>query len=303
MTDRTWVGTGDDNSVYDAANWSPDGAPASGDLLFLLNGTADISGGDLSGDTIDMGFTNKFPPVTPVPASLSPVLNVSGGATVKVQTSGDFFTSTENRSTINVSGGNVSGGNNVDINSATSTHASGDSDFTVHIQHGTMTGSINLFNGQGTIDGPGTFRNINSSLDIGSMTIRSDMVGTGSTSLTFMRLDLDDRVSVDQTFILNPVSTLTIEHPRQFLGRVVATTTQGAPGSEIELMGIKADSYSLADGLLKLYAGHKVVDRLALRATSAQTFVWQGSSGVEIGLNGHPADVSLLPLHMACACT
>ncbi len=216
MTDRTWIGGSNNNSVYAAVNWSAAGVPAPGDQLFLLQGTANMKGGDLSGDAITMGATNRLPPMTPAPASLSPVLNVSGGATVKVAVGGDFFTPTDNRSIIN-----VAGPDNVDINSDTSTHAAGRSDFTVNITRGMMTGSVSLFNGNGVIDGPGKFKNVNSSLVIGSMIIKSDMIGTGSTSLTFMHLELDDRVSVSQTFTLNPASSLTIDHPGQFHGVVV----------------------------------------------------------------------------------
>ncbi len=298
MTDRIWIGGSANNSVYAAANWSVEGAPEPGDQLFLLEGTANMKGGDLSGDAIAMGAANRLPPLMPAaPASLSPVLNVSGGATVKVAVGGDFFTPTDNRSIIN-----VAGRNNVDINSNTSTHAAGHSNFTVNLTRGTMTGSVNLFNGHGTIDGPGKFNNVNSSLSMGSMTIKSDMIGTGSTSLTFMHLELDDRVSAGQTFTLNPASSLTIYRPGQFHGAVVATTTAGiAPPSEIDLAGIKADSYSMTDDLLTLYAGHKVVDRLTLHATPAQMSVRQGSSGVVIGLNGQPAGVGLLPLHPGSA--
>ena len=78
------------------------------------------------------------------------MLNLSDVATVKVAVGGDFFTPTDNRSIIN-----VAGPDNVDINSDTSTHAAGHSDFTVNITRGTMTGSVNLFNGHGTINGPG----------------------------------------------------------------------------------------------------------------------------------------------------
>jgi hypothetical protein len=292
MTDRTWIGGSNNNSVYAAVNWSAAGVPAPGDQLFLLQGTANMKGGDLSGDAITMGATNKLPPMTPAPASLSPVLNLSDGATVKVAVGGDFFTPTDNRSIIN-----VAGPCNVDINSDTSTHAAGRSDFTVDITRGTMTGSVNLFNGNGTIDGPGNFKNINSSLSMGSMAVKSDMIGTGSTSLTFMHLELDDSVSVGQTFTLNPASSLTIDHPGQFHGVVVGTTQGSAPASEIDLAGIKADSYSMTNDLLTLYAGDKVVDSLVLHATPAQMFVGQGSSGVVIEFNGQSTGVSGLLLH------
>ena len=155
MTDRTWIGVSNNNSVYAAVNWSVAGVPVPGDQLFLLQGTATMKGGDLSGDAITMGTTNRLPPMTPAPAFLSPVLNVSGGATMKVAVGGDFFTPTDNRSIIN-----VAGPDNVDINSDTSTHAAGRSDFTVNISRGMMTGSVSLFNGNGVIDGPGKFKNV-----------------------------------------------------------------------------------------------------------------------------------------------
>jgi len=293
MTDRTWIGGTSNNSVYAAANWSAKGVPAPGDQLFLLKGTANMSGGNLSGDAITMGATNKFPPTTPAPTSLSPVLNVFGGATVKVAVGGDFYSRTDNRSTIN-----ASGTNNVDITSTTSTHAAGRSDFTVNIAPGTMTGSVNLLNGHGTIAGTGSFKNVNSSLSMGSMAIKSNMIGTGSTSLTFMHLELNDAVSAGQTFTLNPVSSLTIDRPGQFHGVIAAPPPgSGGPLSEIDLIGIKADSYSMTNDVLSLYVGQTVVDRLALHATPGQTFVGQGSSGVVIGLNGQPANTSLVPLH------
>ena len=84
----------------------------------------------------------------------------------------------------------------------------------------------------------------------------------------------------------------------QFHGVVVATTTPGSgPLSEIDLAGIKADSYSMTNDLLTLYAGDKVVDSLVLHAMPAQMFVGQGSSGVAIELNGQSTGVSGLPLH------
>lgn len=297
MTDRTWVGGSHGNSVYAGANWSPEGQPQPGDTLYLLQGTANMRGGDLSGDTITMGETNSGPSGTPPPATLTPVLNVSGGATVNVDAGGDFFNHTDNLSTIN-----VRGNNNVNINSSTSTHGAGQSNFTVNILRGTMTGSVTLYYGKGTIDGAGKFHNVDSSLEAGSLTIKSDMIGTGSTSLTLMHLDLGGSVSAGQTFSVGDDSTLTIDCPGQFHGVVQATGTPGAPASEIDLTGIHANSYSMANDLLTLYAGHKVVDRLALDATAAQTSVGQGSSGIVIGLNGTPADAtSLLPLHsMTC---
>src|SRR5205823_1640283 len=97
MTSLTWVGGGH-NSVYDADDWSPAVAPAPGDVLYLFDGTAKVRGGDLSGDTINMGFFNQL--TLPQPAEVAPVLNVSHGANLNVAVSSTFGTA--NSSTIKV---------------------------------------------------------------------------------------------------------------------------------------------------------------------------------------------------------
>ncbi len=72
-----------------------------------------------------------------------------------------------------------------------------------------------------------------------------------------------------------------------------------AKNEQVNLLGLQADSYSLANDLLTLYAGHKVIDRIAFQSsTAASTFVGQGASGVVIGINeAAPAGVTPLPLH------
>lgn len=65
MADRLWVGTdpGNEGDPTVAANWSPSGAPASSDNLYLRNTSQDMIGGDL-GVGVDLGSFNVHPSFT-----------------------------------------------------------------------------------------------------------------------------------------------------------------------------------------------------------------------------------------------
>ena len=77
MATRTWVGGYDNNSVYQNDNWSPTGPVQAGDTLQMFSGTANMAGGNLSGDTLHVGTQTSFASNTP-PA----VVNLSDGASL-----------------------------------------------------------------------------------------------------------------------------------------------------------------------------------------------------------------------------
>jgi hypothetical protein len=286
VTTRTWIG-GRDNSVYDANDWSPAGVPQPGDALYMLDGTADMEGGDLSGDILHMGYTEQFG--QPTPAVINPVLNISNGANLNVFASS---LGPPNSSTINVMG-------HVGLNvlASTSTHF-GSTDLQINLNHGVLDASLQIFNETVTVAGPGKFHNINTDFDIGTLNITADIIGTGTTSLRFAHEELGGSVSSQQTFSFGAASSLTIDQPHQFHGLINGPTDNAAPGDQVNLLGIQADSYSLANDLLTLYSDDKVVDRLRLHDTSGSTSVGQGPSGVVIGMNlALPSDVSPLPTH------
>ena len=97
-TIRNWVGGGP-NDLYAPADWSPAGGPQAGDTLYLVSGTARLTRGNLSGDTLMIGAQTSYtspPPaivdlsgaqlaayVNEVPfTQQSVVFNVSGAATL-----------------------------------------------------------------------------------------------------------------------------------------------------------------------------------------------------------------------------
>lgn len=291
MTDRTWVGGDHNGSVYDPDNWSPAGRPQPGDTLNIVDGSASVRGGNVAGDALSLGYFG--PAASNLPTSVAPVLNVSNGAVVRVVVGASFVNDSP---TIN-----VSGLDSVNISGGASTLLGKSVNLRVNIDHGVMVGSINTNDVATTIDGPGKFVNINSSFDIGTIKIDADMIGTGSTSLSFAHLELGGSVSFGQRFAFSgPESSLTIDHPQNFHGAIVAPSDPNSGFDEqVNLLGLHADSYSLGNDLLTLYAGHRVIDRIAFQSSpEANTFVGQGAAGVVIGINeAAPAGVTPLPLH------
>ena len=54
MTDRTWIGGGN-NNARNPNDWSPTGAPQSGDTLSMINGTMNVRDDDLAGNAVHVG--------------------------------------------------------------------------------------------------------------------------------------------------------------------------------------------------------------------------------------------------------
>jgi hypothetical protein len=289
MATLTWTGGGN-NSVYNASDWSPNATPQPGDSLYFLNGTANMRGGDLAGDTLNMGFYNQVTP--PQPASANPVLNVSHGARLNIAVSSTF--GTPNSSTINVTGRNT-----LNISGDTSTHF-GPTTLQINLHHAALDGSLHIFNEHVVVGGSGRLVNEDVSISIGTLTINADMTGTGRTSLAFAQVEIGGSVSSGQSFsFAGTHGTLTIDDPRHFHGSISGPADSSATDNEVLLQGVHADSYSLMNDMLMLYRSNKVVERLQFHETGVATFVGQGSSGVLIGMNlaNPPAGFTALSPH------
>ena len=92
----TWVGGGD-NSVDDPGDWSPNAVPEAGDKLYMLDGTANIPGGNLAGDVLNVGYNAQG---TNPATTVNPIINVSGGADVTIDVASPYGDA--NHTTINV---------------------------------------------------------------------------------------------------------------------------------------------------------------------------------------------------------
>ena len=257
MTDRTWIGGGN-NQASNPADWSPTGVPQPGDTLFILgsynanppNGTINISGNDLAGDTLIAGSVTTHSIVTinlshratlnlstlqqgVVVIPQSTTINVNGDATLI----GDTLNGYDNTQTINIGNGtlNVSAIDVMDT-STTTINRSGDGKLKLRgtvSDDSTSTIAVNV-----PVTGSGTFG------DGGSMTF-SNSVGAG--------------ITVEFS---SASSMLTLDRPKQFHG--TATLDNG----EIDLNGlVKADSYTFQKDMLSIFSAGKIIDTLRLVST------------------------------------
>ena len=308
----TWADTTEmvDNNAYNPLNWlsntvPPQGeptAPAPGNSLYMEDGTMDIAGGTLAGDTLNVGYNSIGVSVSTV----NPTINLSQGADVSlnIATPPD----TDNNTTINVSDQDtlaLSG----DI--APGSEGPGDTHLTVNLNSGdtldsgaTLTASGAFDYAQTTITGDGSFAPTNMSFAEGSLNIQSNMIGTGSVKMAILTAEIGGSVAAGVSITLQVATTLTIDNPSTFQGSITAPDPQSENGSilpneQVNLQGLVADSYDLSNDLLTLYKGSTVVDTLNFNDGAASTFVGQGASGVVIGMNESalPSGVTALPLH------
>lgn len=290
MTTRTWVG-GVNNNVYHRNNWSPFGPIQPGDTLLMYSGTANMAGGNLSGDTLYVGTQTMYGVNTP-PA----VVNLSDGASLTAVVATTAFT--HQNIVFNVKGDdtlNLTVDNNYYATTTTTVKIGADSQLRGTVTVGGHNGNLTMIGAAGS-----AFKNVGaSSVETNSVaTINAEVLGIGNftvggeSGLSFLRA-----VGAGQSVTLEGFDTLTIGMPRAFLGDVKAPTT-GAPFA-IDLAGItKADSYSYANDMLVLFRGNRVVDKL--RFADATSFkIGENSAGVFIGSGNSliPPGTILLPQH------
>ena len=303
----TWADTTEnvDNNAYNPLNWlsstvPPQGdptAPAPGDSLYMEDGTMDVPGGTLAGDTLNVGYDSIGVSVSTV----TPTINLSQGADVSLNIatpSGDTSNTTINVSdqdTVALSGEFAPGA-----------FGPGDKHVAININSGaTLTASGGLFYSLTTISGDGSFVPDNMNVAEGSLNIQSNMIGTGDVKMAIMSGEIGGSVASGVSITLPVAATLTIDHPDQFQGSIIGPSDSlGLNGStlpdvQVNLQGLVADSYNISNDLLTLYNGSTVVDTLNFSQQAVSMFVGQGGSGVVIGMNeSMPSGVTALPVHM-----
>ena len=95
MATLTWVGGGN-NNANNSQDWSPAQVPAPGDTLTMPDGTMNISGNDLQGNTLQVGTTQSSLVTT------TSNLNLSDSATVAISqplvtNGGNFVTNIDSK--------------------------------------------------------------------------------------------------------------------------------------------------------------------------------------------------------------
>lgn len=291
MTTRVWIG-GATNDAYQGSDWSPSGTPQPGDALYMYSGALNMAGGDLAGDTLNVGTQTSYSSSPPA------VVNLSGGATLTAVVGTASFT--DQAITFNASGAdhlNLTIDSNYYATMTTTVNIAASSRLT-----GTF--AVGGHNGELTINGAGAsaFDNDGASSvgDNSIATINADVLGAGSFSVgSDASLNFLQSVSHGESVNLSGSDTLGISDPQAFLGQV-NVTSPSAPFA-VDLAGIvNADSYSYRNDMLTLYSGNKHIDTLRFADTGGFQ-VAESGSGVTVGSGMMPPDSVLLPVHHAIA--
>jgi hypothetical protein len=291
MTTLTWVGGGN-NKANNPLDWSPNAVPQPGDTLYITgslnavppNGTINVAGNQLAGDTLIAGSVPTHSIVTinlshdatlnlatleqgvsVIPQSTT--LNLTGDATLTGDTLAAYTTQT-----INIGHGNLTLDNLATVGPAPNP-VYGDS-----VTVNSSGGALRLL---GTAsEGPGA-----------TIAVNATTIGTGTFddggSLTFTNA-VAHGITVDIDG-----GTLVLNQPTRFLAN--ADLTAGV----IDLNNlVKANSYTYKNDMLSIYSGGRIIDHLRLTTTAAFTVEETSAGGVSIyTADTQPPVGTALPLH------
>lgn len=237
-TTLTWLGGGDD-AATDMGDWSPTGVPEPGENLLINTGTINVVGDALAGDQLNANGAG--------PGS-DPTINLTNGT----------LSMSDCSAIVNVTGDSI-----LDLDAA----GRSDGSITINDQS-VLTGSI-VVNGEVSVSGPGKLAASSISVtseDFGSgLSIASDIIGSG-TVYDAGTLILDGSVASGVTVALDGrEANVEIANPGAFDGLIIDTTPASQAGNEEVDLGVKASSYSYANGILQLYADGALVDTLRLQ--------------------------------------
>ena len=258
MTNKVWVGGGN-NRAKSAANWSPKGAPAAGDTLAVpSSATINVSGNDLKGDTLSIGTsqasaTDIFNLSNRASLTLNPVEFSTVDATVNVRGS-DTFRLTDAGSYPNTGAFTV---NLIGRSTVTGTFAQA------------LDGGITYNGGAGSQvnnDGPSTAAGTRAVINPDVVGVGSFRVGIAQSHLGF--LEFGGAVADTQSVTLSgyeergPV-TLKIDQVSKYHAPI------SFDKAIVDLAGVQASSYAYSGDELSLFgADGRVVGTLDLANNS-----------------------------------
>lgn len=314
MTDRTWIGGGN-NQATNGRDWSSGDVPPAAaypnlqftDGLLMKKGTMNISAFDLGNNLSVPGQTQFNNPLfIAAPNHSSVTINLSHGAQLfPYGESGtlDLTIAQTDHAEIYLQGGDAV----VDLAANSEWIGS----FTVvpnfvgdpHIRGGTLLAHPSTLTVTG---GPGaTFLNearwsngtygagvSGMTLATAHVVLNANIVGQGGINLAAGSLEIGRSISAGQT-IEQSGGVLTVDHPAQFAAHVDFF------GGEIDLKGLmNATSFAYANNLLTVYGagGRTVLDRLAFTANSPFG-VERTSQGVSIFAGNHAPMIGVILGH------
>ena len=203
--------------------------------------------------TINIAHQTEF---VRIDQAIETTINLSAHATLNASIAGNISSNT----TVNIKGD--------DTANFFATEDEAGPNVTVNLYNGALwTGTLDLTRCPLTVNGGnGSKFNNNgiSYLHHESVTIGTDIVGTGSFNMSLAGLELKGSVSAGQSIYEGGQATVQIDQPQEFNGEISLVT---GPYNEIDLMGLaNADSYTYHNDMLSIWSGEKVLDTLRLNA-------------------------------------
>ena len=283
----TWVG-GTDNAASDPNDWSPAVAPRAGDTLNMSTGTINITDDDLAGNPL------TFVSPTDVMPFQNNVVLANGSARL-TDANGNDFTLTTSDSVAST----FVGGNGVGFNGSMSLSPNGTT---------TLTGAAKFL--YGVFINPGGVNGSNfvndGAIGLTHATINANLSGNGTFDFTRYhdgpgQVEINGSVAAGLTFTMDGSagefqSVMTLDQPTVFDAQVnvPAKDETGVAGADtINLEGLTATNYTLANGVFTLFNGTSVVDTMNL--TTALPLTVEQDSG-SVGLYFNETDPSGTPI-------
>jgi len=265
VVNRTWSGGGN-NKAKNPKDWSPAGGPQPGDNLLMTQGVMNIAGNALAGDQLAVSGDTTVTINTRAAARLD--LHSSFGllTTVDVNVHGTVMLTAD---VVGLHRLNVSGG-------------------TIHfIGSSTFTGQTQVFDD-----------NL-----VGSATLN-----LASANHLSEHMEINGAVGDGLTFNLTtfgpPVTSLQIDHPRQFHGLIHIDEPAGLTSvfDYVAFMGLHATSADLRNDMLQMFDGDKLANTTRLDGGTGLKLE-QNSQGVmlsqasDVNQPGGPG--TMIPLHIS----
>lgn len=279
---RTWVGGNENHSATFGANWNPAGAPQAGDRLNFPQGSVDVQGYDLKGDTLYVG--------KPGEASQNTV-NLSNQAQVNV----DAVANSQPTVTFNVDSVAYVGLHNEHPSNASYV-------FNLHDGASVQSEVVDLNGSNLYLNGGIGFLNTGDVLlHSSNLYVHDDLQGTGHVQVgddkwPGSHAEVWKSVSSGQSFDVvgkgQAFSDLYVNDPASFAGKVNLNDSYAVFGH------VQADSYDLKNDLLNLYWKGNVVDSLNVNSSGDPLKVYSVAGGVMVDNSGFGSSATALPLHV-----
>lgn len=258
---KTWEGGGN-NRASNPSDWSPQGVPQPGDSLSMTQGTMNLRGSALAGDTLSVTG----------PAGSAVEINAAHGAKLDL--------STEGVPTVNV-------------------HVRGILDLTAQVngffgEHVNFTGGTIRFIGTSTFKGSDTVFD-DTLTGVGTIDVSHGSNSSGGSEF----MEINGLVGPGLTFEIDtggPPSNLQIDDPHRFFAQIDMPST--GLFSSVTLVGLHATSATLIDDFVLFFRGKAFVDAIRVNPGGGFNLEQTNQGIVMFGSDAPNPPGMSIPLHV-----